>query len=100
MCYLTVFVAVWLGGEHTSPSLPGLTPQVGFTRLAARSNAELGQARVPVQSIFFARRVLRSGWTRGSSPIGAKIRGVSRAQRSASLKGAYARLRGLWASGA
>jgi hypothetical protein len=34
------------------PSLPGLTPQVGFTRLAARSNAELGQARVPVQSIF------------------------------------------------
>jgi len=40
-----------------------LTPQVGFTRLAARSNAELEQARVPVQSIFFAKRVLRSGWT-------------------------------------
>jgi hypothetical protein len=36
----------------------------------------------------------------GSSPIGAKISGVSRAQRSASLKGVYARLRALWASGA
>ena len=36
----------------TSSSLPGLTPQVGFTRLAAFNNAELGQARVPMQSIF------------------------------------------------
>ena len=52
----------------SAPSLPGLAPQVGFTRLAARRNAGLGQARVPVQSIFFAKRVLRSGWTRGSSP--------------------------------
>jgi hypothetical protein len=41
-----------------------------------------------------------TGVTRGLDPIGAKIRGVSRAQRSASLKGVYARLRGLWASGA
>jgi hypothetical protein len=49
-------------------SLPGLTPQVGFARLAARSNAELGQARVPAQSIFFAKTLLRRGWTRGSSP--------------------------------
>jgi hypothetical protein len=32
--------------------LPGLTPQVGFTRLAAIKTAELGQARVPVQSIL------------------------------------------------
>src|SRR2546428_9661849 len=34
------------------PSLPGLTPQVGFTRLAALKIAELGQARVPVQVGF------------------------------------------------
>jgi hypothetical protein len=33
------------------PSLPGLTPQVGFTRLAAHNSAQLGQARVAVQSI-------------------------------------------------
>src|SRR5439155_794315 len=44
-------------------SLPGLTLQVGFTRLAALNGAELGQARVPMQSIF-----LRKGWMRGSSP--------------------------------
>src|SRR5216684_2042518 len=30
----------------THPSLPGLTPQVGFTRLAADNTAQLGQARV------------------------------------------------------
>ena len=35
------------------PSLPGLTPQVGFTRLAAHNSAQLGQARVAVQSIVF-----------------------------------------------
>ncbi len=33
------------------PSLPGLTPQVGLARLAALNDAELGQARVPMQSI-------------------------------------------------
>jgi putative tryptophan/tyrosine transport system substrate-binding protein len=33
-------------------SLPGLTP---FTRLAALKNAELGQARVPMQSVTFAK---------------------------------------------
>jgi hypothetical protein len=32
-------------------SLPGLTPQVGSTRLAAHDIAQLGQARVAVQSI-------------------------------------------------
>src|SRR5262245_33878607 len=31
--------------------MPGLTPQVGFSRLAALNNAQLGQARVAVQSI-------------------------------------------------
>jgi putative ABC transport system substrate-binding protein len=35
--------------------LPGLTPQVGSTRLAALDNAKLGQARVSVQSITFAK---------------------------------------------
>src|SRR5258707_2654905 len=43
--------------EPTTPSLPGLTPQVGFTRLAALKNAELGQARVPVQSILCAKKM-------------------------------------------
>jgi hypothetical protein len=49
-------------------SLPGLTPQVGFTRLAAHYTAQLGRARVAVQSILFAKKFLRRGWTRGSSP--------------------------------
>src|SRR5712692_487888 len=35
------------------PSLPGLTPQVGFTRLAALVGTDLGQARGPMQSIIF-----------------------------------------------
>src|SRR5262249_21181830 len=48
-------------------SLPGLTPQVGLARLAAPNTAELGQVRVPVQSIVFA-EVLRRRWTRGASP--------------------------------
>ena len=48
------------------PSLPGLTPQVGFTRLAAIKTAELGQARVLMQSIVFVKLFLRRGWTRGS----------------------------------
>jgi hypothetical protein len=33
------------------PSLLGLTPQVGFTRLAAHNAAQLGRARVAMQSI-------------------------------------------------
>src|SRR5260370_40532126 len=37
--------------SSSTPSLPGLTPQVGFPRLAALNNAELGQARVRLQSI-------------------------------------------------
>src|SRR5215471_15521006 len=44
-------------------SLPGLTPQVGFTGLAAHNDAQLGQARVAVQSILFAKSFLRRGWT-------------------------------------
>src|SRR5689334_20187781 len=39
-------------------SLPGLTPQVGFTRLAAYNTAQLGQARVAVQSIHLRKTFL------------------------------------------
>jgi DNA helicase-2/ATP-dependent DNA helicase PcrA len=46
---------LWLRllGQNTAspPSLPGLAPQVGSTRVAAPNTSELGQARVPVQSI-------------------------------------------------
>src|ERR671925_225743 len=44
-----------MGRRACLPSLPGLTPQVGYTRLAAHKNAQLGQARVAMQSILFAR---------------------------------------------
>src|SRR5262249_61384096 len=54
--------------QQSQSSLPGLTPQVGFIRLAAHYTAQLGRARVAMQSIFFARSLLRRGWTRGSSP--------------------------------
>src|SRR5262249_60873749 len=54
--------------RESQSSLPGLTPQVGFTRLAAHYTAQLGRARVAVQSILFANKFLRRGWTRGSSP--------------------------------
>src|SRR5262245_30609277 len=37
------------------PSLPGLTPQVGYTRLAAHKSAQLGQARVAMQSTLFVK---------------------------------------------
>src|SRR6266496_5806553 len=39
-------------------SLPGLTPQVGFTRLAAHNTEQLGQARVAVQSIHLRKTCL------------------------------------------
>jgi hypothetical protein len=45
-------------GVKLSSSLPGLTPQVGFTRLAAHNDAQLGQARVAVQSILFRKDLL------------------------------------------
>ena len=41
--------------QQSQSSLPGLTPQVGFTRLAAHYTAQLGRARVAVQSILFAK---------------------------------------------
>src|SRR5215468_3757305 len=36
-----------------APSWPGLSPQVGFSRLAALYDSGLGQARVPVPSTSF-----------------------------------------------
>src|SRR5262249_26609909 len=45
-----------------------LRAHLGFTRLAAHHTAQLGQARVAVQSILFAKKFLRRRWTRGSSP--------------------------------
>src|SRR5262245_11742891 len=39
-------------------SLRGLTPQVGFTRLAAHNGTQLGQARVAVQSIQLCKKSL------------------------------------------
>src|SRR5262249_421905 len=40
-----------------------MTPQVGLARLAAVNGAELGQARVPVQSIIFVRFSCKEdGW--------------------------------------
>src|SRR5262249_61002037 len=39
-------------------SLPGLTPQIGFTRFAAHNTAQLGQARVAVQSIHLRKKLL------------------------------------------
>src|SRR5262245_7197981 len=40
-----------LGQSIPPASLPGLTPEVGFTRLPAHNAAQLGQARVAAQSI-------------------------------------------------
>src|ERR1700756_4695216 len=54
--------------QQSQSSLPGLRPQVGFTRLAAHYTAQLGQARVALQSILFAKKFLRRRWTRESSP--------------------------------
>src|SRR5260370_8145441 len=56
---------------NLSSSLPGLTPQVGFTRLAGLNNAELGQARVLVQSIHLRKKMDARGssaFTRVRSP--------------------------------
>jgi hypothetical protein len=39
-------------------SLPGLTPEVGFTRLPAHNIAQLGQARVAMQSILLNETLL------------------------------------------
>ena len=40
------FASAAVNAQHRHPSLPGLTPQVGFTRLAAYNVSQLGQARV------------------------------------------------------
>src|SRR5216684_4266644 len=43
---------------NSRSSLPGLTPQVGFTRLGAFNIAKLGQARVSMQSIHLRKKIL------------------------------------------
>src|SRR5262249_16408889 len=43
---------------NADSSLPGLTPQVGYTRLAAIKTTELGQARVPMQSSHLRKNFL------------------------------------------
>jgi hypothetical protein len=56
--------------------LPGLTPQFGFTRLGAHNTAQLGRARVAMQSIDFRKTVFAkrmdarviSAFTRVHSP--------------------------------
>ena len=91
--------------QQSQSSLPGIarrktrvnalmSPQVGFTRLAAHYTAQLGRARVAVQSILFAKKFLRRGWTRGSSPRvteglrGARrVRGRREPQSQSSLPG-------------
>jgi hypothetical protein len=44
----------------------GLTPQVGFTRLAALDNEKLGQARVSMRSILFE-KCFADGYARVTS---------------------------------
>src|SRR5438128_12694386 len=50
--------------DTSSSSLPGLTPQVGFTRLAALQYAQLGQARVACNPLPSSKSFLRRKWTR------------------------------------
>src|SRR5262245_19394781 len=61
-------LSVVVPAEPHPQSLPGSTPQVGFTRLAADNTAQLGQARVAVQSIDLRKNFLRRRWMPGSSP--------------------------------
>ena len=58
-------------------SLPGLTPQVGFTRLAARNPAQLGQARVAVQSIHFRKTSCKEDGCAGHKRVHARLRRAS-----------------------
>jgi hypothetical protein len=44
-------------GDTLKSSLPGLTPQVGLARPAAHKIAQLGQARVAMQSIIFHKKM-------------------------------------------
>src|SRR6266567_1755714 len=85
-------------------SLPGLTPQVGFTRLAAHNSAQLGQARVAMQSIHLRKDFLRrkmdarviSAFTRVHSPSKTGVNALKdtlwRGEGGPSLKRVYARL--------
>jgi hypothetical protein len=81
-------------GNGLSASLPGLTLQVGFTQLAALNTAELRQAEFRCNPSASPDRFFR--WMPGSSPIGAKISACPGRCAAWSIKGVYARLRGLW----
>jgi putative ABC transport system substrate-binding protein len=59
-----------------NPSCPGLSPQVGFTRLAELNNAQLGQARVAMASTPFFLAAAKT-WMAGTSP--AKTERISNA---------------------
>ena len=65
------------------PSWPGLSPQVGFTRLVVFKFAQLWQARVVMPSRFKGHYALLSGIA-GSSPamtkkeLGPRLRGDER----------------------
>src|SRR6266700_2041598 len=69
-------------------SLPGLTPQVGFTRLAAHTTAQLGQARVAVQSILFAKKSCAERWTTRNRvyPISGRFECASRVNPTCVVK--------------
>src|SRR5829696_4420377 len=51
------FDHVFLQPSQSLSSSPDLIPQVGSTRLAQINGAELGQARVPVRSIFLRKKM-------------------------------------------
>src|SRR5262245_46630848 len=51
------FIPTVLDSHPSTPSWPGLSPQVGFTRLAALKNAQLGRARVAVPSTSFSQTI-------------------------------------------
>src|SRR5262249_12432399 len=63
-----------------------MTPQVGLARLAAVNGAELGQARVPVQSIHLRKTCLQRRSMRGSTGCAAHAGGDVAIRRSAPLR--------------
>src|SRR5262249_8899263 len=57
-------------------SLPGLTPQVGFTRLAALNNAQLGKPELRCNPSS-SQKLLRRRWMRGYQRVYARLRRAS-----------------------
>jgi len=76
------FASAAVNAQRRHPSLPGLTPQVGFTRLAAYNVSQLGQARVacnPSSSKKFLRKPMGPRVKPGGdeSPLKALVAPVS-----------------------